>query len=110
MQGTYLITGGDGFIGRNIKQYLQKNNCDALTLDTLSEFPYVADEDASTTLRILFLFAYSRILRVPLALTLKPPMGSSSNCGGDVVAARWNIPSNSSSISIREGKSVTEIM
>ena len=34
MQGTYLITGGEGFIGRNIKQYLQKNNCDALTLDT----------------------------------------------------------------------------
>ena len=33
MQGTYLITGGDGFIGRNIKQYLHKNNCNALTLD-----------------------------------------------------------------------------
>ena len=33
MQGTYLITGGEGFIGRNIKQYLQKNNCNALTLD-----------------------------------------------------------------------------
>ena len=33
MQGKYLITGGEGFIGRNIKQYLQKNNCNALTLD-----------------------------------------------------------------------------
>ena len=33
MQGTYLITGGKGFIGRNIKQYLQKNNCNVLTLD-----------------------------------------------------------------------------
>ena len=33
MQGTYLITGGEGFNGRNIKQYLQKNNCNALTLD-----------------------------------------------------------------------------
>ncbi|MHB1440945.1 MAG: NAD-dependent epimerase/dehydratase family protein [Cuniculiplasma sp.] len=34
MKGTYLITGGEGFIGRNIKQYLQKNKCNALTLDT----------------------------------------------------------------------------
>ena len=33
MQGTYLITGGEGFIGRNIKQYLQKNSCNALTMD-----------------------------------------------------------------------------
>ena len=32
MQGTYLITGGEGFIGRSTKQYLQKNNCNALTL------------------------------------------------------------------------------
>ena len=33
MHGTYLITGGKGFIGRNIKQCLRKNNCNALTLD-----------------------------------------------------------------------------
>ena len=68
----------------------------------LSELPYVADEDARTTLLTFFLFANSRILRVPLALTLKPPIGSDSNCGGDVVAARWNMPSNSSSISREE--------
>jgi UDP-glucose 4-epimerase len=33
MEGTYLITGGEGFIGRNIKRYLVKESCKALTLD-----------------------------------------------------------------------------
>ena len=33
MQVTYLTTGGEEFIGRNIKQYLGKNNCNAVTLD-----------------------------------------------------------------------------
>ena len=41
MQGTYLITGGEGFIGRNIKQYLQKNNCNALTLDIQGKPDYM---------------------------------------------------------------------
>jgi nucleoside-diphosphate-sugar epimerase len=33
MKGTYLITGGEGFIGRNIKQYLINNGCNAITMD-----------------------------------------------------------------------------
>ena len=54
MQGTYLITGGEGFIGMNIKQYLRKNNCNAVTLDiegkpdymiSVTDFPSLMDID-----------------------------------------------------------------
>jgi len=33
MEGTYLITCGEGLIGSNIKRYLVKESCKALTLD-----------------------------------------------------------------------------
>ena len=49
------------------------------------------------------------MLRVPFPFTLNPDNGFSSNSGGDVVAARWKMPSKSSLIYVFLFKSVTHV-
>ena len=88
MQGTYLITGGEGFIGRNIKRYLQKNNCNALTLDiegkpdfmiSVTDFPYLMDIDEE----------FDGIFH--LAATTSPPQFESDPLGGFNVNANGTL-------------------
>ena len=88
MQGTYLITGGEGFIGRNIKQYLQKNNCNVLTLDidgkpdykmSVTDFPSLMDIDEE----------FDGIFH--LAATTSPPQFESDPIGGFNVNANGTL-------------------
>lgn len=88
MQGTYLITGGEGFIGRNIKQYLRKNNCNALTLDiegkpdymiSVTDFPSLMDMDEE----------FDGIFH--LAATTSPPQFESDPLGGFNVNANGTL-------------------
>ena len=88
MQGTYLITGGEGFIGRNIKQYLQKNNCNVLTLDTdgepdymisVTDFPSLMDMDEE----------FDGIFH--LAATTSPPQFEDDPIGGFNVNANGTL-------------------
>ena len=88
MQGTYLITGGEGFIGRNIKQYLQKNNCNVLTLDidgksdymiSVTDFPSLMDVDEE----------FDGIFH--LAATTSPPQFESDPIGGFNVNANGTL-------------------
>ena len=88
MQGTYLITGGEGFIGRNIKQYLHKNNCNALTMDidgkpdykmSVTDFPSLMDIDEE----------FDGIFH--LAATTSPPQFESDPLGGFNVNANGTL-------------------
>ena len=88
MQGTYLITGGEGFIGRNIKQYLRKNNCNALTLDiegkpdymiSVTNFPSLMDMDEE----------FDGVFH--LAATTSPPQFESDPIGGFNVNANGTL-------------------
>ena len=88
MQGTYLITGGEGFIGRNIKQYLHKNNCNALTLDiqgkpdymiSVTDFPSLKDVDEE----------FDGIFH--LAATTSPPQFEDDPIGGFQVNANGTL-------------------
>ena len=88
MQGTYLITGGEGFIGRNIKQYLHKNNCNALTLDiqgkpdymiSVTDFPSLKDVDEE----------FDGIFH--LAATTSPPQFEDDPLGGFQVNANGTL-------------------
>ena len=88
MQGTYLITGGEGFIGRNIKQYLHKNNCNVLTLDTdgepdymisVTDFPSLMDMDEE----------FDGIFH--LAATTSPPQFEDDPIGGFQVNANGTL-------------------
>ena len=88
MQGTYLITGGEGFIGRNIKQYLQKNNCNVLTLDidgksdymiSVTDFPSLMDVDEE----------FDGIFH--LAATTSPPQFEDDPIGGFQVNANGTL-------------------
>lgn len=84
MKGTYLITGGEGFIGRNIKQYLMSKGCNALTLDIEGKPDYrlsVTDFDTlmgiDTTVDGIF----------HLAPTTSPPQFENNPLGGFQVNA-----------------------
>ena len=88
MQGTYLITGGEGFIGRNIKQYLMKNSCNALTLDihgkpdfmiSVTDFPSLMDIDEE----------FDGIFH--LAATTSPPQFEDDPLGGFNVNANGTL-------------------
>ena len=88
MQGTYLITGGEGFIGRNIKRYLQKTRCNALTLDiegkpdymiSVTDFPSLMDVDEE----------FDGIFH--LAATTSPPQFESDPIGGFNVNANGTL-------------------
>ena len=88
MQGTYRITGGEGFIVRNIKRYLQKNNCNALTLDiegkpdfviSVTDFPSLMDMDEE----------FDGIFH--LAATTSPPQFESDPLGGFNVNANGTL-------------------
>jgi nucleoside-diphosphate-sugar epimerase len=88
MQGTYLITGGEGFIGRNIKRYLQKTRCNALTLDiggkpdymiSVTDFPSLMDMDEE----------FDGIFH--LAATTSPPQFESDPLGGFNVNANGTL-------------------